>query len=188
MSHKTVTISLIGLAALMISCTFVFSHQPVSTNDSNNTKTYDAFVEQLHQTQFSKTGARDTVFMAPKIKHYAHDGHSQIAQPHIVLHNNKGIWDVTADQATTLADNNEIQLTGHVKIIQPATQSSPQTTITTDAALVYPKRSYAITEDYVTIHRANTMIAGQGATADMKKGIIKLLAHTRGHYVPAQTT
>ena len=188
MSHKLVTISLTAIAALVVGVSVYFSQHQTTVTTAHNPHTYDAFVDQLHQTQFSKLGTRDNVFISSNIKHFALSGHSLIAHPHIIMHNKKGIWDVTADTANTLDNNNEIRLSGHVKIIQPATQAAPKTVITTNHATVYPKRSYATTKDYVTIHRANTMIAGQGATADMKQGVIKLLAHTRGHYVPAQQT
>lgn len=185
MSRSVVRISLLSIAALVIAVTVFFS-QYNSQTSKHSTTGYDAFVEQLHQTQFDKTGARNSVFNTPRIRHYIVDGHAFITNPHIVMHNKKGIWDVTADTATTTADNNTIHLKGHVVITQPATKTAAATIIRTDQATVYPKRSYAETKDYVTINRASTMIAGQGATADMKQGIIKLLSHTRGHYVPVQ--
>lgn len=188
MSHNSVTISLTAIAALVIGVTVFFSQSHTVTSAAQTDHSYDAFVDQLHQTQFNKLGKRDSVFISPNIKHLALSGHSLITHPHIIMHNKKGVWDVTADHAHTLDNNDEIRLTGHVKIIQPATKTAPQTVITTHSATVYPKRSYATTKDYVTISRANTMIAGQGATADMKQGVIKLLAHTRGHYVPTQHT
>lgn len=188
MSHKSVPISLTIIAALVITVSVFFSYPQVIATTSHDPHTYDAFVDQLHQTQFSKLGKQDSIFISPNIKHYTSSGHSQITHPHIIMHNKNGIWDVTSDYATALANNDEIQLNGHVKIIQPATKTTAQTVITTTHATVYPKRSYAMTKDYVTIQRGNTMIAGQGATADMKQGVIKLLAHTRGHYVPTQQT
>jgi LPS export ABC transporter protein LptC len=185
MSRKIVSISLVAIAALMISVTIFFAEQD-QTKQAQVHSGYDAFVNNLHQTQYDKTGARNSVFNSPNIKHYVADGHSLVLHPHIIMHNKKGIWNVTADTATTTNGNNIIYLKGHVVITQPATKISPETVIKTDRATVYPKRSYAVTKDYVTIHRATTMIAGQGATADMKQGIIKLLSHTRGHYAPAQ--
>jgi LPS export ABC transporter protein LptC len=186
MSRKAVTISLTAIATLMVIVSLFFAEQNINSTTSAPHTGYDAFVEHLHQTQFDKTGARNSVFSAPSIKHYAKDAHSLVLNPHIVMHNKKGIWNVTADTATTSPDNSKIYLKGHVVITQPATSTSPKTIIKTNYATVYPKRSYATTKAYVTINRATTMLAGQGATADMKQGVIKLLSHTRGHYVPAQ--
>jgi len=184
MSHRLVSISLVGIAALMISVSIFFTQQ--SAQQPTQTKSgYDAFAEQLHQTQYDKYGMRNSVFTSPKLKHYIVDGHTLIFRPHIIMHNKKGIWNVTADTATTMKNNTIIHLKGHVTITQPATTTSPATRIKTTYATVYPRRSFAKTQDYVTINRASTTITGQGATADMKQGIIKLLSHTRGHYVPA---
>ncbi len=184
MSHKLVNLTLSVIALLVIVVTLLFATQTISDMSSNTHTGYDAYVEQLHQTQFDKTGMLSSVFTAPTIKHYASDAHSIVFHPHIIMHNKKGIWDITADTATTADDNTTLFLKGHVLIIQPASHNTPKTVISTDYATVYPKRSYAQTSDYVTINRATTTIAGQGATADMKLGIIKLLSHTRGHYAP----
>lgn len=188
MSHKTVTISLIAISTLIAAVSLFFAEQNADTTVLAPHTGYDAFVDQLQQTQFDKTGARNSVFIAPNIKHFAQDAHSLVLKPHIIMHNKKGVWDVTADTAKTAPDNSKIYLQGHVVITQPASKTAPKTVIHTDHATVYPKRSYATTDAYVTINRATTMIAGKGATADMKQGIIKLLSQTRGHYVPAQQT
>ncbi len=186
MSHKIVTGSLLTIIVLMICVTFFFCTHNTADTSSHNPSGYDAFVDELHQIQFNKLGLLSNVFMTPNIKHFSQDAHSLIQHPHIILHNDKGMWDITADTATTNGDNTEVHLIGHVVMSQSATPTTASTVIKTNYATIFPKRSYAMTKEYVTITRGNTLISGIGATADMKQGIVKLLSHTRGHYAPEE--
>ncbi|PHQ80474.1 MAG: LPS export ABC transporter periplasmic protein LptC [Coxiella sp. (in: Bacteria)] len=188
MSHKTVTSSLIVIALIVIGVSIYFANATLTTLSAPNKNQYDAFVTQLHQTQFSKTGNIANTSTSPLLRHYPDGNYDLFNKPHIILHNNQGRWIVDADKGRSTGDNKTITLWGHVTMVQPATKTTPKTTIITTHATIHPDQSLATTDAWVTIHRGGTVIEGRGAHANLKTGVIKLLSQTRGHYVPQQIT
>ncbi len=184
MSHKSITISFILIAAMMAGTIFFFHQQYITPTNVTNKQQYDSFAHNIQQTHFTETGSVDHVFVAPAAKHYAQQDYVLINQPHVVMHNKDGDWIASADSGKSIDNNSELHLEGHVHITQPATARTPATEMTTTSAIIFPKRSYAQTDAMVVIQRGGTEIEGKGAIANMKTGMIKLLSQTRGHYVP----
>lgn len=184
MSHKSVTISLGAIFAMVIGTILFFHQQYVAPNNTASAQQYDSFAYDIEQTHFTKTGSVDHVFVAPAAKHYTQQDYVLITQPHVVMHNKEGDWIVSADTGKSIDNNSELQLEGHVHITQPATAHTPATEMITTSAIIFPKRAYAQTDAMVVIERGGTEIEGKGAVANMKTGMIKLLSQTRGHYAP----
>ena len=68
-----------------------------------------------------------------------------------------------------------------------ANADSPETTITTTQAYIYPKQSLAKTDQPVTIKHLQSVAEGKGMEADLKNGNYTLLSQSQGNYVPPET-
>ena len=184
MGHKLTSISLIVLFGLMLYVTlWLTQHNKVNTQRQPQTQ-YDSFVINLKQTQFSKTGNIANHVTTPLLEHYPTTNHTTFTKPNMLVYNDQHNWHITADHGVSQDNNQKIYLSGHVHINQPATKTTPITTITTTHLTVYPQTSIAKTDAFVTLTRPNTVIHGVGAIANMKSGNIKLLSKARGHYAP----
>lgn len=186
MSHKITTISFVTIGAAMIAISVYFSHIEKTTLIANDKNEYDIVSHQFTQNQYDKSGHLASTSKTPVLHHYINGDYSIFESPHFILHNKQGEWIIDAAKGKSINQNEKVTLWGNVTMVQPATKTSPMTTILTDHATIYPSKSYAKTDAYVTINRGHTVIEGLGATANLKSGIITLLSQTRGHYVPTQ--
>lgn len=134
---------------------------------------------------FTPTGELHFKLFSPKAIHYPEKNSTVILKPQLIFYSDKrNEWRITADNALAQDGDNVVSLWGNVKIIQPKTTDSPETTITTTEITLYPKRSYAKTDQYVTINRENSTLRSKGMTVDFKKGILTTKSKTRGTYDP----
>ncbi len=95
-----------------------------------------------------------------------------------------GRWLATSDSAWVAEKGVEIRLMQKVEMIGPASPLGDRTRFSTDRLQVFPKQDLALSEDPVTVSRADSILHGTGLRADMKAHRVQLLANVKGRYAP----
>jgi lipopolysaccharide export system protein LptC len=96
----------------------------------------------------------------------------------------QGRWQATSDNAWIAEKGVEVRLNEQVRMIGPPSPSGDRTRFETEHLQVFPKQDLALSEDPVTITRADSILRGTGLRADMKSHHIQLLANVKGRYAP----
>jgi len=151
----------------------------------------NAFLRQPHFQQFNPQGNLHFSIRAIEAKYHTRHNTAEFQSPSILIFTqNQVSWRISADHGVSenigttdkKADKEKIYLFGHVILHRPSQPQSAETTISTSALTIYPQRSFAETNQNVTITQPGTIIHGQGVTANLKTNTIKLLKHSRGTY------
>jgi lipopolysaccharide export system protein LptC len=96
----------------------------------------------------------------------------------------QGRWLATSDKAWVAEKGVEVRLIEQVRFTGPAAPSGEQTHVATEHLQVFPKQDLALSEDPVTVTRADSILQGTGLRADMKAHRVQLLANVKGRYAP----
>ena len=117
--------------------------------------------------------------------HFPENDLTEITQPHLKIYrNSREPWYVTAKRAQALQGMKEIHFWDDVNIQHAPDEKTPETTITTPSLTIFPNQQTAETADEITLMQPNLVVKALGMHADMVSGEIKLLANSRGEYVP----
>lgn len=144
---------------------------------------YDSFMTNVHGIKLDNFGKPHDELLTPNIKHYLENDAAIAEQPIFIFYGKKGPpWHVQGDQANSIKGNKVIFLTGHVRITQPPGLNSRNVTLTTTKMTIYPDRSFAETDQPVTIRQPGSIVHGVGMTADLNNGKVKILSQTHGMY------
>jgi len=185
MKQKTFWLSIILLFAAGISVIFMIFRDKDNSDLHKKSGGVNAFMSKAIYTQFDQTGQIHTQMQTKHMKHYAKGNVAFFLEPRILIYTTKRIpWHISSNFGKSENGTTTIHLWNHVVLHQPQLDNNPETTITTSKITVYPKRSFAKTNQKVTIQRPDSVLKGIGVTADFKTGIIKLLTHSRGIYAP----
>lgn len=179
----------LGLIFLLIGAlsAWIFFSGKHPAKPKPTTATVNAYMNEAHYTQYDNTGQVHMIIYTPKMTHYAEDNTSYFANPHILAYSQQRIpWTIDAQFGKALRNSEEVDLWGGVLIHQAPQLRYPETSITTDSMKIYPHRSYAETDQFITITRPDTQVTATGMQADFKAGIFKLLSSVRGSYAPPQ--
>lgn len=95
-----------------------------------------------------------------------------------------GRWLATSDSAWVGPKADEVRLISQVDLLGPVSERGERTHFQTESLKVFPHQNRALTEDAVTVTRANSILHATGLRADMKSHQINLLADVKGRYVP----
>ncbi len=144
---------------------------------------YDSFMTNVHAIKLNQFGKPHDELFTPNIKHYLKNDSAIAIKPIFIFYGKKGPpWHIQGDQAHSINGNKVVFLTGHVRITQPPGLNSRNVTLTTTEMTLYPKRSFAETDQPVTIRQPGSIVHGVGMTADLNKGDVKILSQTHGMY------
>lgn len=145
----------------------------------------DTFMTNVNYYEYNNQGLLHSELQTPKIMHYPHNNAARFQKPTMMIYTSEHIpWYVSADNGKSQNGIDWVYLWGHVVVHQPQEPNNPETTIKTSAMTFYPRKSYAQTDENVTITRPGSIVKAKGMNADFKKGIITLLSHSRSIYVP----
>ena len=143
----------------------------------------NAFMRKVNYYQYSDEGNLHSHLVSPFIVQFSYKNSSYFISPHCLIYTSQHVpWIISADRGKSQNGIEWIYLWGHVKIHEPTQATKIKTTITTRNITIFPYRSFAQTDQPVTIVRPNSLIKAIGMTADLKTGIIHLLSHARGIY------
>jgi lipopolysaccharide export system protein LptC len=93
-------------------------------------------------------------------------------------------WSVNADTATIYADEQRVQLEGHVSAVSRAGFSGNETEIRTQYLDVYPEEFLAETDDRVQIRIGERSLTATGMLASLRDNQVKLKSNVRGKFAP----
>lgn len=93
-------------------------------------------------------------------------------------------WTVNADTATIFADEQRVQLEGHVSAISREGFSGSDTEIRTQYLDVYPEQFRAETDERVQIRIGARSLTATGMLASLKDNQVKLKSNVRGKFAP----
>lgn len=96
----------------------------------------------------------------------------------------QGRWLATADKAWIAEKGVEVRLIEQVRMTGPPSPLGERTRFATEHLQIFPKQDLALSEDPVTVTRADSILQGTGLRADMKSHHIQLLANVKGRYAP----
>lgn len=96
----------------------------------------------------------------------------------------QGRWLATSERAWIAEKGVEVRLIEQVRFTGPPTPLGERTRFATERLQVFPKQDLALSEDPVTVTRADSILQGTGLRADMKSKRIQLLANVKGRYAP----
>ncbi|ACJ20670.1 LPS export ABC transporter periplasmic protein LptC [Coxiella burnetii] len=143
----------------------------------------NAFMRDVNYYQYDEGGLLHSHLVSPLITHFPYQNSFQFTRPHYLIYTDKRIpWNITANSGKSQQGIKRIYLWDHVKVHEPPQPTEPETTITTSMLTLFPERSFAKTNDPVTITRPNAVIKATGMTSNLKKGLVHLLSHSRGVY------
>ena len=78
----------------------------------------------------------------------------------------------------------EVRLIDKVEMLGPPSPLGERARFSTVRLNIFPKKDLALSEDPVTISRADSILRGTGLRADMQTHRIQLLANVKGRYAP----
>ena len=93
-------------------------------------------------------------------------------------------WTVNADTATIFADEQRVQLEGHVSAISREGFSGNDTEIRTQYLDVYPENFLAETDERVQIRIGERSLTATGMLASLQDNQVKLKSNVRGKFAP----
>jgi len=181
MKKRLYSIIFLSLAAIL-TVWFIFT-----TNNqyfgSNKPNTPDSYMTDVYAVTLNKDGKVASILVSPKVTDYEQDNNTDIQTPFVTINpQQEPPWHIHADHAKVLNGSSKILLWGNVNIQQlPGPNSHFLTLLTTELTL-YPDKSFAETDQPVTIKQPDSIVHAVGMQADLNKGYIKLLSKTQGQY------
>ena len=143
----------------------------------------NAFIHKVDYYQYNDKGDLHSHLVSPYIIHFSRNNSFYFILPHCLIYTSQHEpWAISADRGKSQNEIEWIYLWGHVKIHEPPHTKELETTITTKNMIIFPSRSFAQTDQPVTIVRPDSIIKATGMTTDLKHGIIRLISHTLGIY------
>lgn len=97
---------------------------------------------------------------------------------------NQGRWTASSNTAWVAEKGVEVRLQQQVELLGPPSPLGERTRFSTERLQIFPKQDLALSEDPVTISRADSILHGTGLRADMKAHRVQLLANVKGRYAP----
>ncbi len=182
---STVFISLLAVGVIISSNHVLKSHQNLLNYVRHNSPNKpDSLMFNVHYRDYSKTGALKSKLNAPKVTHLESHDTLVITKPRGVVYcDNGNEWTFSAKHGLSL-HNETVYLTNHAILHKIETDSPVQTTVKSSKITLYPKKSFAESDQNVTITRAGSILKGKGMTADLRRNILTSLSHSRGIYAP----
>lgn len=143
----------------------------------------DYFLQDFTATTLDKSGEPQHRLVADYLEHYPDDDTIVITQLNLEMYR-KDLppWTAQSKQGVVYEEGNRVELSGEVELYRPATGRDEALTLKTKYLTVYPRREYAETDAAVTITGDHSETHATGMRLDMQRGLLELLAETRGTY------
>ena len=161
------------------------THHSVVNNDSLP----DAIVTGVRLLKFNEAGLLSNRVYAPKMVHFIKDNISLFTHPAIVIYGqpNTAPWLIKSNRGSAIHGDEEIDLSGHVRIHQPRQGDKPESIITTEFLRYFPQKKMAQTSQHIELKRPGLTISSEGMQAFLDTERVTLLSQARGLYEPSTT-
>lgn len=182
-SLRNSLISLLFLAALMLSIWSIFLSTHSSVSAKKNPNLPDGFMENVVAIVINKQGLPALKVFTPRMVHYLENDTTGILKPHVIVYRNSPQpWHINSDYAFAYQGTTQINFQNHVVINHLADISNPATVLQTSAITVFPDKQIATTRQPVIIQQPGTIVHGIGMLANLNDGTVKLLSAAQGQY------
>ncbi len=175
-----------GLAGIIGVITVAFFYLPVTKSSDKATNLAsqpDQYVNDATLYAFDRSGTMKSLLKAQKMVHFQDKNTTFFTKPHVATYTEKRIpWYINAQKAMTQTKEEVIYLWGNVVIKQLSVDNKLETTILTDQVAYYTQAGLLKSDSQVTIMRPGVHLTAQGMTVNLKKGIVKTQARSRGNY------
>ena len=143
-------------------------------------------MENFTITSMNEAGKPAYILKAKKLEHFADDDSAEIIEPVINFHESSGDWNISADRAQFIGNENVIYLYDKVKIIRAATESRGPLEINTDFLVINTENQVAETDRSAHIKTHDAELNTIGMVFDNRQGILQLSSKVRGTYEVAR--
>lgn len=143
----------------------------------------NTFMCEVDYYQYDDQGDLHSHLVSPFIVHFPYQNSFHLSSPYYLIYTAQHVpWSIHANYGKSYNGIKWIYLWGHVKIYKPSQATEVETTITTKNMTIFPRSSFAQTDQTVTIVRPDSLVKATGMTVDLKKGLIHLLSNSQGVY------
>ena len=178
-----------SLVLIVLTCLTIalILHAPPHHEEKPLTQQLDhqpnAFIHKVDYYQYNDKGDLHSHLVSPFIIYFSYNNSFYFTLPYCLIYTSQHIpWVISADRGKSQNAIESIYLWDHVKIHEPSQSKKLETIITTNSMIIFPNRSFAHTDQPITIVRPDSVIKATGMTTDLKNGIIHLLSHIQGIY------
>lgn len=146
-------------------------------------QTPQAIMTNVTITEMDVTGVPSSILVTPEMVHYEEDDSTNMTTPHMTLFSPpEPPWQVTSVYGRTSNGIDKVYLWQDVVMTRPGSKFNPPETLLTPDFTIYPKTKYGETASPVKLLQPGMEVTGVGATADLNKKEINLLADTQAIY------
>ncbi|MAR89871.1 MAG: LPS export ABC transporter periplasmic protein LptC [Pseudomonadota bacterium] len=146
----------------------------------------DMVAKNLVQQRFDDQGAKSYRLQAESMEQFISRDRNVMARPIITFfEQQQPSWRTRADTAVSDTKVNRLDLTGNVSIEQQGV--SEAAVMETQTLALYPRRSYATTDDRVVIRQTGVYIEATGLDADLTNNRITLKTNVTSIYDPEKS-
>jgi lipopolysaccharide export system protein LptC len=175
--------SLLVLAA--IGATALWKLRPGDAPPPASLARSDYVLENFELTSLDAEGKESFSVQAPHLERDPGGKSLTMRLPKFSFPDDKGgRWLASSNTAWVAEKGVEVRLLQQVEMLGPPSPSGERTRFSTARLQVFPKQDLALSEDPVTISRADSILRGTGLRADMKAHRVQLLANVKGRYAP----
>ena len=173
----------IALIFIINDTRFARTPPPFLTSPHLGKENPDTEIKQLSNTVFDQNGQIKYTLSSPHLFHYPHNNETLLSAPEIQLYEqNTPPWKVIAKRGN-ISENDEIILSGDVKITGYTKGENELVTVKTNALTLYTDAKRAETKEQVNIYSEQGQLSGTGLKADMISSTMYLSSQVKGSHI-----
>jgi lipopolysaccharide export system protein LptC len=182
---RPLLLSAVLLGVAVLAGVAVWELRPKPRPPAASSARSDYILQNFQLTSLDGEGKESFSVAAPYLERDP-GGHSlSLRLPNFSFPDRKqGRWLATSDRAWVAEKGVEVRLIDRVRMVGPPSPRGERTRFATAHLQVFPKQDLALSEDPVTVTRADSILQGTGLRADMKSHKLTLLANVKGRYAP----
>ena len=163
----------------------VWQLRPGAPPPPNNPARSDYILENFELVSLDEKGLESFSVAAPRLERDPRGKSLTLQLPRFSFPDKDGgRWNATSKSAWVAEKGVEVRLTDQVELVGPPTPAGDRTRFSTANLQIFPKQDLALSQDRVTVSRADSILRGTGLRADMRSKHIQLLDDVKGRYAP----
>lgn len=175
----------VGIVALLAALTFWLDRatnpeDPVHKAQKRHDP--DFIISQVDLRRFDASGTLKQSLIAETLTHYPDNNSSDVLHPQMTYYSGARETRVFSNEAKVTNDNKKVTLFGDVRLVKPADQDIPETTLRTQTMTVFPDDDVAQSTSRVTITRGQSIVSGDVMYYNGKTQISMLSGHVKGTF------
>jgi lipopolysaccharide export system protein LptC len=146
----------------------------------------DMVAISVEQLNFDRNGQKQYLLGAESMLQYLKSNRNVMVRPTITFYKEtRESWKTSASSAVSDNEGDQLHLSGDVTIVQQGVKEAA--ILETETLLLYPKKSYATTDDKVIIRQTGVYIEAHGLDADLTNNRITLRKNVTSIYEPEKS-